>query len=152
MTFAKFLLVAFLLFGGVHPSGAAVRIAGDRGGRIGKYLDRYDAIRNSGEIVMIDGLCSSACTMVLGVVSHDKICVTSHASLGFHAAYDLGTKGRAVPNLEATQLLYSHYPSAIRDWIAARGGLKTQMIFLRGKELMSMYRPCFLNAQASSPR
>ena len=152
MNFAKFLLVAFLVFAGVHASSAAVRIAGDRGGRIGKYLDRYNAIRTSGETVMIDGLCSSACTMVLGAVSHDKICVTSHANLGFHAAYDLGTKGRAVPNLEATQLLYSHYPSAIRNWIAARGGLKSQMIFLRGKELMSMYRPCYLNARASSPR
>jgi hypothetical protein len=152
MNFAKFLLVAFLVFAGVNASSAAVRIAGDRGGRMGKYLDRYNAIRTSGETVMIDGLCSSACTMVLGAVSYDKICVTSHANLGFHAAYDLGTKGRAVPNLEATQLLYSHYPSAIRNWIAARGGLKSQMIFLRGKELMSMYRPCFLNAQASSPR
>jgi hypothetical protein len=152
MSFAKFLLVAFLVFAGVHPSSAAVRIAGDRGGRIGKYLDRYDAIRASGETVIIDGLCSSACTMVLGVVSHDKICVTSHAELGFHAAYDLGAKGRAVPNLEATQLLYSHYPSTIRNWITARGGLKSQMIFLRGKELMSLYRPCYLNARASSPR
>jgi hypothetical protein len=152
MTFAKFLLVAFLVFAGVHASSAAVRIAGDRGGRIGKYLDRYDAIRTSGETVIIDGLCSSACTMVLGAVSHDQICVTSHANLGFHAAYDLGTKGRAVTNLEATQLLYSHYSSAVRDWIAGRGGLKSQMIFLRGKELTSMYRPCYLNARALSPR
>jgi hypothetical protein len=55
MTFAKFLLVAFLVFAGVHASSAAVRIAGDRGGRIGKYLDRYDAIRTSGETVVIDG-------------------------------------------------------------------------------------------------
>jgi hypothetical protein len=152
MNFAKFLLVAFLVIAGVHASCAAVRIAGDRGGRIGKYLDRYDAIRTSGETVIIDGLCLSACTMVLGTVSHDKICVTSHANLGFHAAYDLGTKGRAVTNLEATQILYSHYSSVVRDWIAARGGLKSQMIFLRGKELTSMYRPCYLDAHASSPR
>jgi hypothetical protein len=152
MNFAKFLLVAFLVFAGVHASSGAVRIAGDRGGRIGKYLDRYDAIRTSGKTVIIDGLCLSACTMVLGAVSHDKICVTSHANLGFHAAYDLGTKGHTVTNLEATQLLYSHYSSAVRDWIAARGGLKSQMIFLRGKELMSMYRPCYLDAHASSPR
>jgi hypothetical protein len=26
------------------------------------------------------------------------------------------------------------------------------MIFLRGKQLMSMYRPCYLDAQASTPR
>jgi hypothetical protein len=152
MNFAKILLVAFLVFAGVHLSSAAVRIAGDRGGHIGKYIDRFAALRNSGETVIIDGPCLSACTMVLGDVSHDKICVTPHANLGFHAAYDLGPKGRAVTNLEATQLLYSHYPSPVQAWIAARGGLKSQMIYLRGKELMSMYRPCYLNARASALR
>jgi hypothetical protein len=44
------------------------------------------------------------------------------------------------------------YPSPVRRWIAARGGLKPQMIFLRDKELMTMYRSCYLDAQASSPR
>jgi hypothetical protein len=151
MNFAKLLLSGFLAIAGMHASSAAVRIAGDRGGRVGEYVDRFDAIRTSGESVIIDGPCLSACTMVLGAVSHDKICVTSHASLGFHAAYDLGNKGHAVTNVEATELLYSHYPSRVRDWIAARGGLKSQMIFLRGKELMSMYRPCYLNARASAP-
>jgi hypothetical protein len=152
MNFAKFLLVAALMFAGTHASSAAVRIAGDRGGHIGKYIDRFAALRTSGETVIIDGPCLSACTMVLGDIPHDKICVTSHANLGFHAAYDPDTKGRDVPNPEATQLLYSHYPSPVRDWIAARGGLKSQMIFLRGKELMSMYRPCNLKARASATR
>jgi hypothetical protein len=26
------------------------------------------------------------------------------------------------------------------------------MIFLRGKQLMSMYKPCYLDAEASAPR
>jgi hypothetical protein len=81
-----------------HPISAAIRIAGDRGGQIG----RYDAIRASGETVIIDGLCLSACAMVLVAVSRDQICVTSRANLGLHAAYDLGAKSRAVTNLEAT--------------------------------------------------
>jgi hypothetical protein len=151
MNSAKTLLVALLMSVGVDASHAAIRIADDRGGRIGNYLDRYEALRTSGETVVIDGLCLSACTIVLGSVSHDRICVTSHANLGFHAAYDFGANGRAVTNREATRMLYSHYPSQVRRWIAARGGLKSQMIFLRGKELMSMYRPCYLDAQASSP-
>jgi hypothetical protein len=150
MDFAKSLLVALLLLAGMNASHAAIRIADDRGGRIGNYLDRYEAIRTSGETVIIDGQCLSACTMVLGAVSHDRICVTSQASLGFHAAWDLGANGRAVTNREATQMLYSHYPSPVRRWIAARGGLTPQVIYLRGKELMSMYRPCNLDAQASS--
>jgi hypothetical protein len=150
MDFAKSLLVALLLLAGMNASHAAIRIADDRGGRIGNYLDRYEAIRTSGETVIIDGQCLSACTMVLGAVSHDRICVTSQASLGFHAAWDLGANGRAVTNREATQMLYSHYPSPVRRWIAARGGLRSQVIYLRGKELMGMYRPCNLDAQASS--
>ena len=77
------------------------------------------ACARSGETVIIDGLCASACTIVLGAVPHDKICVTSHANLGFHAAWDFGANGRAVTNPEATQMLYSMYPSPVRRWIAA---------------------------------
>jgi hypothetical protein len=146
------LLAAVLLLAGVGASHAVVRIAEDRGGRIGTYVDRYQGLRSSGETVIIDGLCASACTIVLGAVPHDRICVTSQANLGFHAAWDFGANGRAITNREATQMLYSMYPSPIRRWIAQRGGLRPQMIFLRGKQLMSMYRPCYLDAQASAPR
>jgi hypothetical protein len=144
------LLAAVLLLAGVGASHAVVRIGEDRGGRIGTYVDKYQDLRSSGQTVVIDGLCASACTIVLGAVPHDKICVTSHANLGFHAAWDFGANGRAVTNLEATHMLYSMYPSPIRRWIAARGGLTPHMIFLRGKQLMSMYRPCYFDAQASS--
>ena len=146
------LLAAVLLLAGMGASHAVVRIAEDRGGRIGTYVDRYQGLRSSGETVIIDGLCASACTIVLGAVPHDKICVTSHARLGFHAAWDPGANGRAITNPEATQMLYSMYPSPVRRWIAARGGLRPRMIFLRGKQLMSMYRPCYIDVQASAPR
>ena len=153
MNFAKGSIAAVLLMlAAVNASHAAIRIADDRGGRIGAYLDKYQGLRTSGETVIIDGLCASACTIVLGAVPHDRICVTSHANLGFHAAWDFGAHGRAVTNHDATQMLYSLYPSPVRRWIAARGGLKSLMIFLRGKELTSMYRPCYLDAEASSPR
>ena len=146
------LLAAVLLLAGVASSQAVVRIADDRGGRIGTYVDKYQGLRTSGETVIIDGLCASACTIILGAVSHDKICVTSHATLGFHAAWDFGANGRAVTNPEATQMLYSMYPSEVRRWIAKRGGLTPRMIFLRGRQLMGMYKPCYLDAQASVSR
>jgi hypothetical protein len=66
----------------------SIRIADDRGGKIGAYIDRYQSLRSSGETVIIDGLCASACTMVLGAVPRERICVTSQAVLGFHAAWD----------------------------------------------------------------
>jgi len=150
MKFVTGWLAAVLLLAGVAAGHAAVRIADDRGGRIGTYVDRFQDLRSSGESVIIDGLCASACTIVLGTIPHDKICVTSHATLGFHAAWDFGANGRAITNPEATQLLFSMYPTPIRRWISHRGGLTPRMIFLRGKELQSMYRPCYLDAQASA--
>ena len=131
-------------------SHAVVRIADDRGGRIGTYVDKYQGLRTSGETVIIDGLCASACTIVLGAVPHDRICVTSHANLGFHAAWDFGANGRAVTNPEATQMLYSMYPTPVRRWIAAARRPDPAMIFLRGKQLQAMYKPCYLDAQASA--
>ena len=144
------ILAAALFWVGISASHAVVRISEDRGGRIGTYVDKYESLRGTGETVMIDGLCASACTIVLGAVPHDKICVTSRASLGFHAAWDMGSGGRPVTNREATRMLYEMYPSSIRGWIARRGGLKPRMIFLRGRELTSMYRPCYMDAQASA--
>jgi hypothetical protein len=149
MKFVTGLLALVVLLAGVAASNAVVRIADDRGGRIGTYVDKYQGLRSSGETVIIDGLCASACTIVLGAIPRDKICVTSHAMLGFHAAWDFGANGRAITNPEATQMLYSMYPSPVRRWITARGGLTPHMIFLRGKQLQALYKPCYLDAQAS---
>src|ERR1700709_420632 len=145
-------LAAVLLMAGMGASHAVVRIAEDRGGRSGTYVDKYQGLRTSGEMVIIDGLCASACTIILGAVPHDKICVTSHAEIGFHAAWDFGANGRAVTNAEATQMLYSMYPSPVKRWISARGGLTPRMIFLKGKQLQALYKPCYLDAQASVPK
>jgi hypothetical protein len=149
MKVATGLLAAVMLIAGAG-AGRAFVITEDRGGRIGTYVDKYESLKSSGESVMIDGLCASACTIVLGAVPRDKICVTSRASLGFHAAWDFGSNGRTITNPEATQMLYSMYPPRIKQWIAQRGGLTPRMIFLRGRQLANMYRPCYLDAQASS--
>jgi hypothetical protein len=144
------LAAVLLLIAGMGASHAVVRIADDRGGRIGTYVDKYQDLRQSGDTVIIDGLCASACTIVLGAIPRDRICVTSHATLGFHAAWDFGSNGRAVTNSEATQMLYAMYPSQVKRWIMQRGGLTPHMLFLRGKQLQAMYKPCYLDAQAST--
>jgi hypothetical protein len=144
------LLAAIFPLAGLGASDAAVRIVEDGGGRMGAYVDKYQGVRGSGEMVIIDGYCASACTIVLGAVPHDKICVTSRARLGFHAAWDPGSNGRRITNPEATQTLYSMYPFEVRHWIDQRGGLTAHMIFLSGRELTAMYRPCYLDSHASS--
>jgi hypothetical protein len=144
------LLAVVILLAGVGASDAVVRIAQDRGGRIETYVNKYQGVRSSGESVIIDGFCASACTIILGSVPHDKICVTSRARLGFHAAWDLGSSGRKITNAEATQALYLMYPYEVRRWIDQRGGLTPHMMVLSGRELAAMYRPCYLDSQASS--
>src|SRR5271163_3562860 len=141
MKFMMGLLAAVVLLASMGSSHAVVRIGEDRGGRIGTYVDKYQEVRTSGEMVIID---------VLGAIPHDKICVTSHAALGFHAAWDMDDDGHAITNPEATHMLYSMYPSAVKRWINQRGGLTARMIYLRGKELTSMYHPCYLDARASA--
>jgi len=126
----------------ISPAAAAIWIAGDTGGQIGAYVERHEAIRQTGERVVIDGPCLSACTMVLGAIPRNRICVTSRAVLGFHAAYDFDQSGRQVTNRGGTWVLMNHYPQRVRNWIARRGGLSRQMMFLNGRELSSMYAPC----------
>src|SRR5436305_8346730 len=142
MRLVAWLLAAAILPAGVPASHAAVRIAGDRGGLIETYVDRYERLRISGETIIIDGFCASSCTIVLGAVAADKICVTSKAALGFHAAWDFGRKGRMITNSDATNYLYSMYPGPVQRWIAARGGLTPHLILLRGKALEALYKSC----------
>jgi hypothetical protein len=126
----------------VSSASATVRIVNDAGGQIGPYLERLSSIRSSGEHVVIDGPCLSACTMILGVVPRDRICVTSRARLGFHAAWNPGADGRPVTSRGGTQLLMEVYPQNVKRWIARNGGLTPHMVYLSGRELQSMYQPC----------
>src|SRR5439155_11231803 len=69
------------------PAGADYRITRDHGGLVESYKTKYAKIRERGERVIIDGICNSACTLVLGIVPLSRVCVTPNASLGFHQAY-----------------------------------------------------------------
>jgi hypothetical protein len=126
----------------VSTASATVRIKADPGGQIGPYLENLAVLRSSGERVVIDGPCLSACTMLLGVIPRERICVTSRARLGFHAAWHPGDDGRPVTSRVATQLLMDIYPQHVRSWIKVHGGLSPKMMYLTGHELSAMYPTC----------
>jgi hypothetical protein len=123
-------------------ANATVRISNDKGGQIGPYLDAFVSLRQSGERVIIDGPCLSACTIVLGVLPRERICVTRRAQLGFHAAWNPGRDGRPVLSHAGTKALWDIYPGHVRAWLKKRGGLKPKMVYLSGSELMAMYPVC----------
>jgi hypothetical protein len=71
----------------VSPSIALPRINDDMGGSLGEYLLKLAEIRDSGDYVVIDGSCSSACTLVTAMIPKERVCIPDRASLGFHAAW-----------------------------------------------------------------
>jgi len=124
------------------PARADVRIIASPGGQVGPFLDLFEQVRQSGERVVIDGPCLSACTLVLSIVPTERICVTRRAVLGFHAARSVDRRGRIYAEPEASEAVLETYPAPIRDWIIRRGGLTSRLLLLRGRELAAIYRPC----------
>ena len=135
-------LGTLLLCSGVGESFAAVRIAGDSGGRIGTYMQAFAMLRSSGENVVIDGPCLSACTLILGILPAKQVCVTRRARLGFHAAWKPDRFGRPIISTMGTQVLMEIYPPRVRSWIRRKGGLSRRMIYLQGPELAAIYPRC----------
>jgi len=121
---------------------ADVRILLSPGGEVGPFLDLFEEVRDSGERVVIDGPCLSACTLVLSIVPGERICVTRRAVLGFHAARSRDRRGRFYAEPEASKLVLEAYPAQVRDWISRRGGLTSRLLLLRGRELAAMYPRC----------
>lgn len=136
------LLALALLVIGSAPGFATVRILASPGGQIGQYLTLFAMIKQSGERVVIDGPCFSACTLVLSVLPKERICVTRKAILGFHAAWTPDRRGKPLTAVEATKLMYATYPTPVRRWIKHKGGLTSKAIMLQGRELAAMYRRC----------
>jgi hypothetical protein len=124
-------------------ASADVRIVSDPGGEVSSYVQKFQEVRDSGERVVIDGPCLSACTLLTGIIPRNRICVTGRAVLGFHAASYYDDVSRSlVPTRQGSRLVMRFYPPQIRSWINRHGGLTPQLITLRGRELSAFYRTC----------
>ena len=131
-------LIALMFSSSAHSE---VRITYDEGGSITAYVARYNFIRDSGESVVIDGVCLSACTLVVGIVPPERVCVTRNAFLGFHAARR-SFQGIQFVSDSATTDLMSHYPPKLRSWLNRRGGLGEDLVFLDERSMSSMIKRC----------
>src|SRR6476620_10476775 len=125
------------------PVRADFRILSSSGGEVSSFLAVFARVRQSGDRVIIDGPCLSACTLVLSTIPKNRICVTRRAVLGFHAPkwYYPGT-GQTMRASEATRAVTASYPPGVRAWIKKSGGLSQKLILLRGRELAALYRHC----------
>jgi hypothetical protein len=139
----KVIFLATVLCGlALSPAQAEVRILASPGGQVGTFLDLFERVRASGEQVVIDGPCLSACTLVLSLVPSDRICVTRRAILGFHAARSVDQRGRTYAEPEASELVLEAYPGPVRNWIRRHGGLTSRLLLLRGRDLAAIFPSC----------
>jgi hypothetical protein len=140
----RFLLLSLVLLSS-SSAVADYRITRDHGGLVEPYKERYAELRDKGERIIIDGICNSACTLLLGIVPLNRVCVTPRASLGFHQAYfdKSWTFGVKVLSFAGTEDLLSYYPPPVMDWINRQGGLTPEMKKVKnGPELWAMVDPC----------
>jgi hypothetical protein len=137
----RIILVAFgLVLCVCGASAADYVIKKDRGGNPSDYWNKYVAVRNSGDRVVIDGVCGSACTVVIQVMPRERICVTRNASLAFHAARFKGTQ---VVHDELTAMYFKKSPPDFQKWMTANNALESlEVKVLRGSELETFIQRC----------
>ena len=138
----RIVVLAGLCAFGASPASADVRILSSPGGPVIPYIEVFEAVRDSGERVVVDGPCLSACTLVLSIVPPERICITRRAVLGFHAARSIDNRGRIRAEPGASRIVLETYPPAVQQWIRRRGGLTSRVLLLRGHELAAMYPGC----------
>jgi hypothetical protein len=143
----SFLMAAILAASLTTPAHSAQRIMFDPGGILTIYIEKYNEWRRTGELVVLDGFCISACTMVLGLIRPERACATPFARLAFHSAsYHDRMSGQRSFAREATRLLWHIYPHNVRALLLRRGwqdGMDHEhLIYVEGDELRSISRPC----------
>jgi hypothetical protein len=122
------------------------------GGHMALFAIKYDRMSRTGEKLVIDGGCWSACTMFLGFIRPENVCVTERAKLGFHTATetaDHGKKKSWVHSQDGTKRLWSLYPENIKAALRKRGWngdrywiAHPDFVVLQGKTLRALVRPC----------
>src|ERR1700750_281492 len=102
---------------GARPAAADVRILSSPGGPVVPYVRVFEAVRDSGERVVIDGPCLSACTLVLSILPPERICITRRPVLGFTAARSMDDRARIRAEPGASRIVLETYPPAVQQWI-----------------------------------
>lgn len=108
----------------------------DPGGIVGERFTEIEAMRASGQPVVINGPCLSACTMYLGLPP-DQICATKRASFGFHFA-----RVKGAVDYWSSKIVWDSYPAAVQAWLTARGGLSEDLKRMQPADVARFVRPC----------
>ena len=128
--------VAFALImasiGAQRAAAETIDVSDDHGGSVALYAQRWQGLAERGVDVRIVGPCQSACTVLLGYIPRQRICVTPQARFGFHTAL----------RPDMTALLWRGYAQDIRSWINARGGLTRDFKWMGAPDTFRYFHKC----------
>jgi len=100
----QFLLVAILSLTASAARAEMIDVSDFHGGLVSTYQTQWSTLAARGVKVRIVGPCVSACTILVGYIPRNNICIMPNAYLGFHwATTDFHT-----------QEMWSVYPPDIR--------------------------------------
>lgn len=128
-----------------------VTITWDGGGKLSDFVVKYNAMRQEGKRLVIDGPCISACTLALGLIPPSHMCVTPYAKIGIHSAYTRDFLGNTEFSGEGTRLEWHIYPENLRALLRTKyhwdgddssTSEHPEVIFIEGDELATLVKPC----------
>lgn len=132
MSYRNLVVAALFLLSAGPASAETITVSDNHGGSVAQYNQRWAGLAARGVSVKVVGPCQSACTVLLGHIPRSKICVTPNASFGFHLA----------KLASATETLRELYPSDIKGWINAHGGLRKDFIWMRAPDVYRYFKKC----------
>ena len=103
--------------------GDSVTIANNSGGVIINFAMKLAHYRQAGILVKFKGRCDSSCTLFLGL-PRQQTCISEGAVFRFHSP--TGMSQRATRTAQA--FMMETYPSWVKNWIYANGGLSGQLM------------------------
>jgi hypothetical protein len=125
-----------------HPSverkvQPIVEIANDSGGFVAEYALRLYEMREARQKVKFMGRCDSACTLFLALPTV-QTCITEGAYFRFHAPSAPSASAAA----EVGAYMMRKYPTWVRAWIVAQGGLSDRLPTMSYEYAHKFMRTC----------
>ncbi len=117
--------------------GKSVSISNNSGGQIVHYALRAAKYRSNKTLVRFAGRCDSACTLYLGLPSH-QTCIAKGAFFRFHAPSARNPRAQRA----AQNYLMKKYPGWVRSYISSRGGLGRQLVTMDYGYASQFIRSC----------
>jgi hypothetical protein len=132
MLFRPLVAAALLACLAAPAIAETIKVSDNHGGSVALYNSHWAGLAARGVNVAVVGPCKSACTVLLGHIPRERICVTPNASFGFHLA----------KRLDATQTLREIYPGYVKQWISAHGGLAVDLKWMRAPDTYRYFKRC----------